>query len=163
MKMCDECGLHPANIHLTQIVENGSQSFHLCEECAEKRGIHISIDEEAIGGEPRLDIPDDNEDFSCEACGTTLGDFRNKGLLGCPSCYNFFENEIEELLLNVHGSSQHKGKKYRHQALPKEPSSGKEELAKLENKLDAAIKNEEFERAALLRDTIHGLKDSKQK
>ena len=55
-----------------------------------------------------------------------------------------------------------KGKKYRHSGVaPKEGK--KEDLTQLKNKLDAAIKNEEFERAALIRDAIHGLNDAEEK
>ena len=158
MKMCDECGLHPANIHLTQIIDNESQSFHLCEECAEKRGIHITIDEEAMSGEVPFAPEEDLEDQECPACGMKLSEFKTKGWLGCPSCYQAFEKDIEELLLNVHGSSEHKGKKYHHSPVADETK--KEDLSLLKNKLNAAIKNEEFERAALLRDAIHGLGDA---
>jgi protein arginine kinase activator len=161
MKMCDECGLHPANIHLTQIIDNESQSFHLCEECAEKRGIHIAIDEDAMSGVSHCVSGAEIEDGECVVCGMKLSEFKTKGWLGCPSCYESFEKEIEELLLNVHGSSEHKGKKYHHfQAVDE---NKKEDLTLLKNKLDAAIKNEEFERAALLRDAIHGLKDTEEK
>ena len=43
MNMCDECGINPANIHLTQILQNETHVFHLCDECARKKGINISI------------------------------------------------------------------------------------------------------------------------
>jgi protein arginine kinase activator len=162
MKLCDECGLHPANIHLTQIIDNESQSFHLCEECAEKRGIHIAIDDEAASVDAQIAPEEESEDIECPACEMKLSDFKNKGRLGCSSCYQSFENEIEELLINVHGSSLHKGKKYHpSEVAPKE--SKKEDLTQLKNKLDAAIKNEEFERAALIRDAIHGLNDAEEK
>ena len=161
MKMCDECGHRPANIHLTQIVDDESQSFHLCEECAEKRGIQVSIDDEPVSSGATANVSTQGmEDIECTSCRMKLSEFKTKGWLGCPACYQSFEKEIEQLLLHVHGSSEHKGKKYHRHLIEK---TGDADLSKLRLKLDAAIKNEEFERAALLRDVIHGLKDPGKK
>jgi protein arginine kinase activator len=153
MKMCEECGLHQANIHLTQIAGNESQSFHLCETCARKRGITIAIDEEAINaGEAQLSPAPIEPDRECPSCLTKLSEFRDTGRLGCPDCYHAFENEIEELLLQFNGSAEHKGKSYRGETVDKKD---KTDLSLLRSELDSAIRNEEFERAAKLRDAIH--------
>jgi protein arginine kinase activator len=155
MKMCEECGLHPANIHLTQIVENETQSFHLCEECAQKRGIHLSIDEEAMNAKAvPLSPPPLEVDRECPSCRMKLSEFRSKGWLGCSGCYKAFEGEIEALLLQSHGSAEHKGKMYRQNAVDKKE---KAYVSQLRSELDSAIRNEEFERAAKLRDAIHHL------
>lgn len=161
MKMCEECGLHPANIHLTQIVGNETQSFHLCEECAQKRGINISIDEEAMHSDADADtsaIPlspgPAGDDRECPSCRMKLSEFRSKGWLGCSGCYRAFEEEIEALLLQSNGSTEHKGKMYRQSAADKKE---KADVSQLRSELDSAIKNEEFERAAKLRDAIHQL------
>jgi protein arginine kinase activator len=155
MNMCEECGAHPANIHLTQIVENETQSFHLCEDCARKRGINISIDEEAMKAEtlgiPFI-VPEAEVDPECIGCGMKLSEFRDKGLLGCSDCYASFEREIEAMLMQTNGSTEHKGKRYGKAVLVKKE---KTDVSRLRSELDAAIKNEEFERAAKLRDAIH--------
>ena len=154
MKMCDECGLLPANIHLTQIIENETQSFHLCEECARKRGINISIDEEAMNAQADPLSPSPLEtDRECPTCRLKLSEFRSKGRLGCPGCYASFEGEIGALLL-AYGSTEHKGKPYRRSVADKQE---KADVSRLRSELDAAIRNEEFERAAKLRDAIHDL------
>ena len=44
-KLCDECNSNPANVHLTQIVQNEVIVQHLCEECAKHRGISIVIED----------------------------------------------------------------------------------------------------------------------
>jgi protein arginine kinase activator len=142
---CEECGLLPANVHLTQIVENATQTFHLCEECAKKRGIHVVIETPADAPVP---VQRQEEERTCAVCSRKLSEFRSSGWLGCPSCYEAFFEAIEELLLHVHGSSCHKGKRYCRTA---EPGPG---LPELRRELETAIKNEDFERAAFLRDTI---------
>ena len=108
MNMCDECGINPANVHLTQILQNETQVFHLCDECARKKGINITIQEENT---EEIDKPEGaNNDIICSRCGLKFSDFRSKGWLGCAECYNSFEKEIDELLVQVHGSAIHKGK-----------------------------------------------------
>lgn len=153
MKLCDECSLRPANVHVTQIVDNEAQSFHLCETCAQKRGITISIDEEAMAAAPLSPSPPE-VDRECPSCRMKLSGFRSAGRLGCPGCYTAFEREIEDLLLQFHGSTEHKGKMYGRYAGDVPPGA---DVSRLRTELDSAIRNEEFERAAALRDAIHSL------
>jgi protein arginine kinase activator len=158
MKMCDECGTNPANVHLTRIQENQTHVFHLCEECARKKGISISVNEDAIleemSGKKEAVTKVREPEKTCGNCGTKLSEFRNKGWLGCAMCYQAFEQEIDELLIQVHGSSMHKGKKYTGAARRMELG----DLKRLRGELAIAIKNEQFEEAAALRDAIHDLK-----
>lgn len=154
--MCDECGVNPATIHLTQIMQNQTQVYHLCQECAGKKGINISVngeDSELLQGE-EVSEPDK----VCSRCGMKYSDFRSKGWLGCAECYHAFESEIDELLIQVHGSAVHKGKKYGVKGQEKVKVSG--DIKRLRHELAAAIKNEEFEQAALLRDAIHNIKQA---
>jgi protein arginine kinase activator len=157
MKLCDDCGLLPATVHLMQVANgNEPRSFNLCMECAKKRGINITIGETAAADDAspvpvqRPAVPE----RECPSCRMKLSDFRSRGRLGCPACYGAFAEEIDTLFRQVHGSSEHKGKKYRC-AGAKDPGEG---LSRLRFDLASAIKNEEFERAALLRDAIHGRK-----
>ena len=157
MKLCDECGANPANIHLTQILESETHVFHLCEECARKKGISISVNDEAVVEVESVDKLKEKKpepDKVCDRCGLKLSELRNKGWLGCASCYQAFEEEIEDLLVHVHGSSMHKGKKYAGVV----QSVSRSDLKRLRGELAIAIKNEQFEQAAALRDAIHGLK-----
>jgi protein arginine kinase activator len=154
MKLCDECGINPASVHLTQIMQDETRVFHLCDECAKKKGISISVNEGALEEtlvEPR------GPDKICTRCGLKYSEFRSKGWLGCAVCYNAFESEIDNLLVQVHGSSLHKGKKYIGVAAGAEVSG---QIKRLRHELAVAIKNEEFEQAAMLRDAIHTIKQT---
>jgi protein arginine kinase activator len=151
MKQCQECGLNPATVHITRIVDNESQSFHLCEECARKQGIHIVIAGTATDMQCEVTPAVVEEDRACDVCSRTLFEFRNKGRLGCPSCYSAFQNEIDEILFQMHGSIEHKGKLYRVSRPRKAPAPS---LSRLHCELESAIREENFERAAHLRDTI---------
>ncbi|NBW87532.1 MAG: DNA helicase UvrBC, partial [Planctomycetia bacterium] len=44
-------------------------------------------------------------------CGITFFEFRNQGRLGCPHDYVHFDKELEPLIANIHGSTQHTGRR----------------------------------------------------
>lgn len=157
MQVCDECGINPANIHLTQLMQDETQVFHLCEECARKKGISVSIngDVQLTGEELQGQDAASKEDKTCPVCGLKMSEFRAKGWLGCSSCYVAFENEINDLLVQVHGSSIHKGKRY---AKAEDGNGVTSKIKRLRCELAVAVKNEEFEQAAILRDAIQSLK-----
>jgi protein arginine kinase activator len=83
-----------------------------------------------------------------------LEEFRRRGRLGCPKCYEVFKAPVGELLERVHGARQHVGR------LPG-VSDGELErmqsLAELRQKLEVAIREEAYENAARLRDEIQQL------
>lgn len=154
MKLCDECGINPASIHLTQIMQNETQVSHLCEECARKKGISLSISQETFADSA---FPKEMESpKKCSTCNCSYATFKSKGWLGCSDCYQSFEKEIDDLLIQVHGSFVHKGKRYTRNAGTPQALSG--EMKRLRHELALAIKNEEFEQAASIRDAIHSIK-----
>lgn len=153
-KPCDDCGVRAANIHLTQISNDETTVFHLCEDCARKRGIAISIDENAMQEQNKAVVEQDNR--RCPRCGTTFGEFREKGWLGCVECYGAFSDEIDSLLVQVHGTTVHKGRRPSSAVSTRKPRSANE----LRVQLEKAIKNEEFEQAAQLRDQIRSIEQT---
>ncbi len=154
MKNCDECGMKPANIHLTQVMNNETEVFHLCDECAKKKGISISVDN--VLEQSDSVVVEKNK--RCDSCGLNLSEFRSTGLLGCSGCYTAFENEIDELLVQVHGSAVHKGKRYLNGAEGEQKVCDCD-IERLRREMELAIRNEEFEQAAAIRDVIHNLKE----
>ncbi|MBE5756706.1 MAG: hypothetical protein E7342_02785 [Clostridiales bacterium] len=46
----------------------------------------------------------------CPKCNTTLYEFVETGMLGCPFCYQVFANEVNEMILKVQGKNLHVGK-----------------------------------------------------
>lgn len=162
MKLCDECKTNPANIHLTQIINNEVTVHHLCEECAKKKGISIVIEENKTVLPDNAEIvvegqqPEMAEEIKlvCSKCQMSFNEFKEKGRLGCSHCYTAFEKEIDTLLVQVHGTSNHKGKQY--QATPYIVDDS-DDLIFLRKELDNAIRNEKFELAAAIRDKINSV------
>jgi len=97
----------------------------------------------------------------CPNCGLSYLDFKKQGKFGCSRCYDVFKPKILPLLQKIHGSIQHRGKypsikEYRHLSLRQKIESLKEYLAR-------AVKLEEYEEAARLRDQIRELEKKIQK
>lgn len=163
--LCDHCREKEATVHLTQVVENQIKKLHLCEECAEQTGFNLdgSVSLNEIldglglqGAQPAEKAPRQlaAENLACPRCGLTRARLKKKGRLGCPECYDTFQEELLPLLETIHGARAHCGK------LPGRMRSElkrQEELEALQEQLQAAVTREAFEEAAGLRDRIKQL------
>ncbi|MBN2566070.1 MAG: UvrB/UvrC motif-containing protein [Candidatus Eisenbacteria bacterium] len=97
-----------------------------------------------------------DEGPTCAQCGRTYGAFRRTGRLGCAACYSAFSEELRPLLRRIHGSTDHAGR------VPYDlegRQSRMKELKKIKAELERAVRAEEYERAAGLRDAIAELQD----
>jgi protein arginine kinase activator len=93
---------------------------------------------------------------ACEACGIAWSDFKQSGLLGCENDYAVFEKDLATIIQRAHeGATHHLGKVPTRKAGGSITTSRKRTtLAKLRKELAAAIEQEDYERAASLRDQI---------
>jgi protein arginine kinase activator len=158
---CQICNERDATIHLTEITDGIRTEMHICERCAAEQDIavksHIPInellsnllavqptDEEISGGS--------DQKLACPTCGFTLAQFRKEGVLGCPADYEVFEDMLLPLIEKAHdGRTTHCGK------VPlRTPVDAKRqlELLNLRQRLEAAVRSEDYELAAQLRDKI---------
>ena len=159
--ICSQCQERDAVVHLTQIVENAVAQVHLCEKCAAERGIetNVSVPKNPLGDflqaaqQQAQQLPGDAA--RCSYCGTSLRDFRASGRLGCARCYGAFEQSLKDLLRRVHGSATHVGRRY--QGADEPALERGATLSELRGRLDDAVRSEEFELAATLRDQIRTL------
>ncbi|RKX79984.1 MAG: hypothetical protein DRP87_01145 [Spirochaetes bacterium] len=162
--ICEFCEEREAVIHVKQIVGYESFDVHLCEDCAHKRGISNITDKR----EPSLSsllsglISSDSERDrkSCPKCGSQYFEIRETGRLGCTECFVIFDREIGAFLEEMTGSKNHMGK------YPKKLKAYKTLLIDrqlMKEKLSKAVKNEDYELAAYLRDRINELEISEEK
>lgn len=158
---CQECGVRPATLHFTKIVNGQKAEYHICDACAREKGemIHgnvFSIHNLLSGllnydpvGSKVVAKPD-----RCETCGLTYNQFSQSGKFGCSDCYKAFDNRLEPLFKRVHGNTIHGGK------IPKRAGESiglKRQLQELKRQLAKKIEREEFEEAAKIRDEIRQL------
>jgi protein arginine kinase activator len=160
---CDNCKERDAIINLTQVEHDTKVTLHLCEQCAQEKGIEtgsavlkspLGTFLSAMGKGATLPVPADT--VRCESCGATLRDFRDSGRLGCALCYQAFEAHLRDLLRRLHGSSQHVGERYLPPGANGE-ADGQSALLELRDQLRRAVESENFELAAELRDRIRVL------
>jgi len=170
--LCDNCKERDAIINLTQVEHDSKVTLHLCEQCAQQKGVETggAILKSPLGnflgavvkggGTAGALVPASGDTLRCPACGSTLRDFRDSGRLGCDRCYMSFDTHLRDLLRRLHGSSQHVGERYE---LPGEGGNGegaddpRSQLLELKAQLRRAVEGENFELAAELRDRIRVL------
>jgi protein arginine kinase activator len=162
---CDRCGNNEAAIHFTQIQNSETTTRHLCESCAAELGLDPGG---SVGGPATAPLADFLGQLgkaiagestwaagACPGCGLTLADFKRTGRLGCARCWSAFEPSLKGLLRKLHGGTQHVGKVY----LPPDPTEMDRtaRAVSLRRSLQRAVDEEDFERAAALRDQIRRL------
>jgi protein arginine kinase activator len=152
--LCDSCHQSEASIHVSQVIDGNSRELHLCEECAEESGLNVqnvmSIPEILFG----LAGGDDASGFlnrRCPYCHLRGTDFKKTGRLGCERCYESFGEDLKPMLAAMHKGVTHKGKVPR---TVRQVVEVKSRVVKLQGDLDDAIKCEDYERAAQVRDLI---------
>jgi len=162
---CDVCNANEATVHLTEIINGTVTKLHLCEKCARSKSQemeeHFGLADLLSGLADLVPVVEKKKEktfpevtVKCKTCGFTFQNFRKMGRLGCPVCYTTFRAQLNPLLKKIHGSEIHVGKV----PTKKEVTRDKEALlAELKIRLEKAIKNEEFEEAARLRDQIRAL------
>jgi len=161
---CQSCHKNEATIHLTEINDGVRSELHLCESCAQQQGIaiksQIPLNEllsSLLASQPEEEeIGASGKQRCCPECGFTMEQFRKEGLLGCPYDYEIFEEPLLALIGKAqNGNTYHTGK------IPsKMPADtrNKIELSALRQELERAVKREDYELAAQLRDKIDRLR-----
>ena len=159
---CQICKKIEATVHLTEIVDGVRSEMHMCEHCAQNEGVvvksQVPINE--LLGNLLASQPMDEESFGastakdevCPYCGFTIQQYRKDGLLGCPHDYNVFEKQLSLLVEKTQdGKTVHRGK-----VPSKAPQQAavQTHIADLQKQLEAAVKSENYELAAKLRDRI---------
>jgi protein arginine kinase activator len=164
--LCDNCKERDAVINLTQVEHDSKVTLHLCEQCAQQKGVETGgtvlksplggfLTALGKGGTGAALLPSASDGLRCSACGATLRDFRDSGRLGCDQCYLTFDFHLRDLLRRLHGSSQHVGERYE---LPgADDADPKGRLLELRAQLRRAVESENFELAAELRDRLRVL------
>ena len=112
-----------------------------------------------FGGEKALGSGNPNgeektAEKKCEGCGSTLRDFATRGA-GCPKCFETFAEELAPTVSRAHGRTVHTG---RAPAKFRDRIETKRKIEALVEEQREAVKNENFERAAEIRDELKKLR-----
>ncbi|WP_010245581.1 UvrB/UvrC motif-containing protein [Acetivibrio cellulolyticus] len=161
--LCQNCQKRVANIQVTQVINNAKNVIYLCEQCARDEGKIIigsplSVNDffsGLIGFPVRPSVAE--QQLVCDKCGMSYEEFKKIGKLGCENCYQVYGDKLMPILKRLHGNLQYHGK------VPKkvyETVKVSKEIDSLKEQLDKAVKSEEYEKAAEIRDKIRALESS---
>lgn len=159
--LCEECKSREAVYTVSVVVGDELTSRHLCEECMARMNANFSSGNiknllssilSAITG---IETPaEPKEDVVCPRCHTTLSQFTKSGKLGCPKCYDAFHEQLQPMLLQIHGRVQHAG---RQPLATVDAQRSRTRQEALSRQMEQAVAVEDFETAARLRDQIRAL------
>lgn len=184
--LCEQCRKREATVKYVEVAGGVKTEHNLCAQCAGKLdlGQYSALFEgefplgKLLSG--LLGIPDAAQDESrfagvvCPVCGTTYEDFVKNSRFGCEDCYSVFDPLIGENIRHLQGSERHVGKRpaaYGDTAErtasgedlgdreAKAPEAGEDRIQRLSLQLKNAVRREDYQEAARLRDEIRGLKE----
>ncbi len=169
--LCEKCKKRTATVFYKENINGKLRSYSLCGECAAKLREKGDLQDitSMIGSfaDPFSELHDDlfggffgmptlksaSAEKRC-SCGCSYSDIVKEGRVGCPQCYTVFADELEHTIHSVHGTTSHHGAvPARHRA----KQARDRQLKSLKASMQDAIKKEDFEAAARLRDEIRTL------
>lgn len=162
---CDQCD-RPAVVHEVTVKNGVKREVHLCHEHAQEAGVsmptHQPINQlltqfviSQTGKAKARPKGPTRKRKRCPGCGMTFGEFRQMGTLGCPDCYEAFNEQLSSLIERAqNGATHHRGK------TPARAGSSVDRqllVQQLVKELNQAVAAEQYERAAKLRDHLRNL------
>lgn len=183
--LCDICKKNEATIHIREISDGKSRTINMCEECAAKQksemppfnalglgellyNLQNSIKEAAdkfgaknadpsAGGETgegkNFSSGREEEQIVCPVCRWDHERIRRDGRFGCEECYHTFRELVSGAVRSVQRGERHIGK---HPVdLPPPDNAG--EIRRYQEELRRMVAEENYERAAELRDLLKKL------
>ncbi len=160
---CDQCD-NPAVVHEVTLKNGVKTEIHLCQEHAQEAGVSMPthqpinqlLTQFVISHTARAKAKSSKK--TCQGCGMTFARFRQTGALGCPDCYEAFEEQLTPLIERAqNGATNHRGK------TPSRAGASVDRqllITQLVKELDQAVGAEQYERAAQLRDRLRELNPS---
>lgn len=178
--LCEKCKKNEASCFYHENLNGKETSYKLCTECMEsmkKSGeIKHTADFATFFDEDEFFAPMksfgslfgslfapstshmlNSGSVKCPGCGSSLRDISKSGMAGCPECYTTFRREFKDLVERIHGRRTHTG---RAPAKIGEQKEKADRIASLEAERAQAIKSENYERAAEIRDELKKLRES---
>ena len=168
--LCQNCKKNEATTHIKHVINGEATENHFCHSCAESLGVGGFFDDFSLNlpgifssffgdsvfslGERQLD--------RCEKCGSCFDDIIKTGKVGCADCYEKFYSKLLPSIQRIHGKAKHQGKipEIHGTKVTAREKTAEEKIADLQKEMQKAIEEQNFERAAVIRDEIKKLKEA---
>lgn len=178
--LCTNCKKNQATVYYSQNINGKKSEQALCPACYEK--LKASADYPDFGDLlGSLFAPKTHNALrsstvkACTLCGSTWRDLRQSGKVGCAKCYEVFRDELESTVQSIHGRTAHVGRHPVKQTAEAEKAQEtvsadekdekkeqKKRISAMKKELDQAIREQNFEEAARLRDLIRDAENGKE-
>lgn len=163
--LCEKCKKRDATSFITHNKNGIEQTYGLCSECASQfyfAGLSgFAVDFSNLlglafsqNGNAQTVAGQTEKAVRCPECGITFKEIVNLGKVGCERCYVTFRNQLMPSIQQIHGSCEHIGKVSVNAGERMKKTS---RLRDLQQQLSVAVKEQNFESAAKLRDEIKSL------
>ncbi len=165
--LCRNCSKKEATTHIRSIIAGETAETHLCAECAAALGYTDvfplfvpGLGDFVLGSLRSTSAVSalSSKVLRCERCGCSFEDIANNGAPGCPDCYRVFYDKLLPTIQSIHGKAAYVGKVAGGAG---EDVKQAHKRALLKELLNRAIDEQNFERAAQLRDEIRELEARK--
>jgi len=160
LKICEICEKVEACVEVKHYENGVLRELALCEDCAQAHGLNLPFNladlllettlQEVVAGPGDVAAAGSDAARCCAKCRMRLVDFRKTGRLGCPACYHAWPDVLEPMLMGMHRSLAYKG-------VLAPSAAGDVEV--LERALQDAVRREDYEEAARLRDRVRSAAD----
>lgn len=162
--LCQNCNKNEATTHIKQIVNGEMTESHLCAECANHLGYNDMFSDFNLNfngllgglfGDMTAPLGIGNVK-RCPKCGCSFNDIVREGRVGCAECYRTFYDRLAPSIQRIHGKIKHTGKvgAGTESANHEKIETAEEKIGKLRLSMDSAVKAQNFEEAAKIRDEI---------
>ena len=153
--LCDHCGKNEATVHMVYSMNGVQKEYNLCEECRAKMTGTVNPFSIANLFSGFMQPEYHRQPVqACEQCGWTEENLRETGRVGCAHCYEVFRELLNPVLKSAQKSLKHIGKDGG--ADPALIEKRRRE-AQLREQIEQAVKREDYEQAAVLRDELKKL------
>ncbi len=147
---CQGCVQPPAT-YFTLVAGGKAETYACCHGCPALLGDAL-LPSLALG--LKLAVPAPVGRGKCPACGFRWADFDRLHRLGCPTCYEAHAQQALTTIARIQPGLEHQGRR------PFDPVADREtRLTKARASLKEALKIEDYESAAALRDQILSLEN----
>lgn len=175
--LCQKCHKKTASVFISSIINGQETRMYLCNDCAKDYplfkfnsqdpfSIKDVMEKFDISEGDSIDTKKENllaidkdceeKEIICPNCYSTYDEYRQTGKVGCSKCYEVFEKQLKPILRNIYGYEEYIGKS------PKKDNSHiytSKEMRVLKEDLNRAVEQEEYEKAADIRDKIKELEE----
>jgi protein-arginine kinase activator protein McsA len=153
---CQGC-TKPAQVFLTLVSGGKAETYGCCEGCPTLESGPTEgafLPSLALG--LKLAVPAPLGRGKCPACGFRWSDFERIHRMGCPACYESHAPQALTTIARIQPGLAHQGRR------PFDAAADRlARLTKAKDALKAALKEEDYEAAAVLRDQINELEAGK--